>query len=133
MLLAAVAACALVPVPVVAAAAPCWQRVIADWSRDGRIDHAYPAACYRQAVKRLPEDLRAYSSAPDDINRALSERRATERRVQHVAAPGRPVATADAGEGWNRLAVIVPGAVGIAVAAGLALWLLRSSRRDASP
>ena len=29
-----------------AAAEPCWQRVISDWS-DGRIDNVYSADCYR--------------------------------------------------------------------------------------
>jgi hypothetical protein len=53
-----------------AAAKPCWKRLINDWY-DGRIDHAYPVKCYRDAIKNLPEDVQAYSSARDDINRAL--------------------------------------------------------------
>ena len=58
-----------------------------------------PAGVLPEAVKRLPEDLRAYSSAPDDIDRALTERRSTERRlaapvaVQPVAAAGARSAT----------------------------------------
>lgn len=49
---------------------PCWKRLINDWY-DGRIDHAYPVKCYRDAIRNLPEDVQAYSSARDDINRAL--------------------------------------------------------------
>jgi hypothetical protein len=52
------------------AATPCWKRLINDWY-DGRIDQAYPVRCYRQAIKNLPEDVKAYSSARDDIRRAL--------------------------------------------------------------
>jgi hypothetical protein len=57
-----------------AGAAPsCGSRVLADW-RDGRLDGAYPVACYRQALAHLPEDVRVYSTAQTDITRALQER-----------------------------------------------------------
>ena len=59
--------------PSATAAAPCGEAVILDWS-DGAIDRLYPLACYRDALARLPEDLRAYSTAPEDIERALLER-----------------------------------------------------------
>jgi hypothetical protein len=52
------------------AATPCWKRLINDWY-DGRIDQPYPVRCYRQAIKNLPEDVKAYSSAREDIRRAL--------------------------------------------------------------
>jgi hypothetical protein len=51
------------------AAVPCWKALINDWF-DGRIDHVYPTACYRQAIAHLPQDVRSYSSARDDIERA---------------------------------------------------------------
>lgn len=54
------------------AATPCGEAVILDWS-DGTLDRVYSAACYRDALARLPEDLRAYSTAPEDIERALLE------------------------------------------------------------
>jgi hypothetical protein len=53
-----------------AATTPCWKQVINDWY-DGRIDKAYPVSCYRQAIKNLPPDVETYSSAPDDLERAL--------------------------------------------------------------
>jgi hypothetical protein len=56
-----------------ATAAPCWQRLVRDWS-DGRIDGAYPVSCYRSALRKLPEDLRVYSSAPGDIKAALQQK-----------------------------------------------------------
>ena len=53
------------------AATPCWQRVISDWTADGKIDGHYSPRCLRQAIKHTPEDLRDYSSIDDDINAAL--------------------------------------------------------------
>jgi hypothetical protein len=51
----------------------CWETLVADWS-DGAISNLYPISCYRQALANMPEDVRLYSSASDDINRALSGR-----------------------------------------------------------
>jgi hypothetical protein len=53
-----------------AATTPCWKQVINDWY-DGRIDNVYPAHCYSEAIAHLPEDVETYSSARDEINRAL--------------------------------------------------------------
>jgi hypothetical protein len=52
------------------AATPCWKKVLNDWSQ-GRAIGVYPLHCYRDAIKNLPEDLRDYSNAADDINAAL--------------------------------------------------------------
>ena len=49
------------------------RRLLRDWS-DGRIDGVYPLSCYRAALRSLPADLKVYSSAPDDIAQALSQR-----------------------------------------------------------
>jgi hypothetical protein len=51
----------------------CTSKLLADWS-DGQIRGTYPIHCYRDALKSLPTDLRMYSSAPDDIAQALSQR-----------------------------------------------------------
>jgi len=70
---------------------------VTDWS-DGRIDGTYPMGCYRQALQAMPEDIRLYSSAVDDIQRALARRvRATSRTLaggfvaRRSAAPNTPV------------------------------------------
>ena len=60
-------------------ATPCWQTVVTDWS-DGRIEGTYPISCYRHALRALPEDIRLYSSAVDDIKRALAGRVRTTTR-----------------------------------------------------
>jgi hypothetical protein len=62
------------------AAQSCGSRLVDDW-RDGRIDNTYPVACYRQALKELPEDVRVYSSAQADITRALQTRLAASPKV----------------------------------------------------
>jgi hypothetical protein len=53
------------------AATPCAKRVIADWTKDGKIDGHYSARCLRQAYRSVPEDLADYSSIKDDITAAL--------------------------------------------------------------
>jgi hypothetical protein len=54
-----------------ASAAACWQRVLNDW-KDGRIDGTYTAPCLRAAIVNMPEDLKIYGSAEDDITRVLN-------------------------------------------------------------
>ncbi len=51
--------------------ASCAKQVIADWFDNTRIDKIYPLHCYREAIKILPVDVRDYSSAREDILRAL--------------------------------------------------------------
>ena len=53
-----------------AAELACGKAVLTDWS-DGGIDETYPGPCYLAAIEDLPEDVRAYSSAKDDISREL--------------------------------------------------------------
>ena len=55
-----------------AAAAPCAQRVISDWSGNGRIDTVYQLHCYEEAIDTIPRDLRDYTNALDVIERALT-------------------------------------------------------------
>lgn len=55
------------------AAATCGQKVIDDWYDNGRVDSVYPISCYRAALKLLPDDVKSYSDAPDEINRALQD------------------------------------------------------------
>ncbi len=53
------------------AAKPCWYKVQNDWYRHGQVTGNYPVHCYVEAIKKLPEDSKTYSSAPDDIRRAM--------------------------------------------------------------
>ena len=79
----------------------CAQRVIRDWYTGGRIDGVYPLACYRAAIRALPDDVLQYSNADQDIRRALAfARRGQERPGEQAAAacdPGtRDAESADA-------------------------------------
>lgn len=56
------------------AAQPCAETIIDDWSDNAVVDGTYAVPCYRQAIAGLPDDLLNYSSAADDINRALQAR-----------------------------------------------------------
>ncbi len=53
------------------AAASCGRQVIDDWYDDGRVDGTYALHCYDDAIEILPRDVRDYSSAKEDIERAL--------------------------------------------------------------
>ena len=53
------------------AAASCGRQVIDDWYDDGRVDGTYKLHCYDDAIEILPRDVRDYSSAKEDIQRAL--------------------------------------------------------------
>ena len=70
LVLVAASVGASVTAPPADAATPCWKRLINDWY-DGRIDQVYPVRCYRAAIKNLPEDVDAYSTAREDLERAL--------------------------------------------------------------
>ncbi len=61
----------IVPAPLERSAAGCAARVTDDWVDDGHVQGTYPLRCYRAAIAALPEDLRAYSTAPDDLERAM--------------------------------------------------------------
>jgi hypothetical protein len=66
------------------AAKSCGQKVVDDWYENSVVDGVYPLHCYRDALKLLPDDAQTYSSAPDDIRRALN---AAIREQQSSPAP----------------------------------------------
>jgi len=77
------------------ASTPCWKVLINDWL-DGRIDQLYAVHCYRDAINHLPADIEEYSSARQDINRAL------QARLQNKPAPrNKHTIIGPAGNGGN--------------------------------
>ena len=73
-LLAMVAALLVTAAPAEAAKEPnCAEQVVADWYDNGRVDYLYPLHCYRDAIKSLPPDVKDYSSAKEEIERALQD------------------------------------------------------------
>jgi hypothetical protein len=81
---------AAVHAPRAQAAVPCWKVLLNDWY-DGRIDHVYPVHCYRDALKHLPTDVSTYSSAHDDILRALQSAIANEKKKNKPVSSDTPV------------------------------------------
>lgn len=69
-----------------AAATPCWKALLNDWY-DGRIDHTYAKHCYTDALNHLPTDVRTYSSAQTDIERALQSALVTARKRGKTIGP----------------------------------------------
>src|SRR5205823_5660345 len=94
-----------------AGAAPsCATRLLDDW-RDGRIDGIYPVSCYRQALAHLPEDVRVYSTAQQDLTRALQARLSV---TAEAASPDR----GGSGSGGVSPLLVVAITAAILVAAG---------------
>jgi hypothetical protein len=123
----------------------CGASVLADWE-DGRIDGVYPVACYREALKSLPEDVRVYTSAADDIARArrasVTAKARTRRTSGHVRpAPSAPAPSASAaampalegssasGAGSLPLPILLAVTVVVVVGAAGATSLLAERRR----
>jgi hypothetical protein len=101
------------------AGSACAEAVLRDWS-DGRIDRLYEPACYLQAIEILPEDVRAYTSAADDIRRALQ---ASQRDVSGVgSAFVEPAATEPAIADDGSLRAVPPAIVAL-VSVALAVLL----------
>jgi hypothetical protein len=106
-----------------------------DWV-DGTIDGVYPVECYREAIAKLPADLRMYSSAEEDITRALQAHvaRAAQRRPASVrrgllgATSSSRVGQASPGHSWP---AGIPIAGLLALTVGLAVYRLRRLRRSA--
>jgi hypothetical protein len=99
-------------------ASTCASRLLMDW-RDGRIDATYPVACYRDALATMPEDVRVYSSAEDDITRALQARLG-----KHAKASAMPAVKKD-GDGTTSSLLIVAITAGVLLAAGSVAASLR--------
>jgi len=133
LLLLAVAAAALVT-PTTAGAATCGTAVLKDWA-DGKLDRAYPVRCYQAALDAMPEDMRSYTSAPDDIKRALLARLRASRthhgalrgRSRQAAAPPTTAREALSAAGVTTRATGIPLPLVVIAAVGLVLLLTGSA------
>jgi hypothetical protein len=61
------------PLALQTATSHCYLDVINDWLDNSRVDRTYAIPCYTQAIQKLSSygDIAGYSSAVDDIHRAL--------------------------------------------------------------
>ncbi len=111
----------------------CGQRVLRDWSDDGRIEQTFAPHCYREAIAHLPTDVRVYSTAETDITRALArvaaERSAHGSRslLSGPAVPAKPPSIV--GPGSRPVAPIAASAVALAIVAWAVVAAFRRSAR----
>ena len=99
--------------PALAGDPTCGRAVIVDWA-DGSIDGRYAPRCYGDAIEALPEDVRAYTTAADDIAQALRARIRETRTRESSARAAPPVRGPSA-------PVPLPLVSGAAIALALAL------------
>jgi hypothetical protein len=66
---------------------PCWKDVAADWFGDLKVDGTYEPHCYREAIKHLPPVTDSYSTARDEIRRAMLY------AIAHPTKPSPPTRT----------------------------------------
>jgi hypothetical protein len=111
------------------AARPCWKAVIADWSKDNKVDGRYPAACIRDAMVYAPTDLKIYSSLEDDLQTALRTR--SVRRLSGVKHSASAATVVGASESSSvSPVVLVLGGLAVLVATTACVAVVRR-RRDA--
>lgn len=72
-LAAGVGGAAAAPAASQQATSKCWLDVINDWADNNQVDKIYAIPCYTQAIQHLSAypDIAGYSSAADDIHRAM--------------------------------------------------------------
>jgi hypothetical protein len=118
-----------------AAAVPCAQRVIGDWSDNGRIDAAYQLHCYEDAIDVIPLDLRDYSNAVDVIGRALAialRSQATPDKSGRAASEATPEVDTS-GASPVPIPLLALGGMSIALLAAGGLGYLSGRRNAARP
>jgi hypothetical protein len=109
------------------ASAACERAVVADWKRDGRVDGVHPLSCYRRALAQLPADVRDYSDAPTEIERALAI------ASNHPARAARARDATASNDGAPPLVLAAVGGLVLLVAALGAAALLRTTRARRRP
>ena len=119
-LVVAVAAACVQP----ASARPaCADAILEDWS-EGTLGSAYSPDCYEAAIDALPEDLRAYTTAADDISRAAisAGRKAPDREL--ASSPAEPASV----RSFPQPVIVLAVVVGLLAATGLTASLYRRRR-----
>jgi hypothetical protein len=92
--------------------------VLEDWSADLQVDRGYRIGCYRTAIRKLPEDLRAYSSAPQDIQQAMNALLASAPAPTRLAAGATP---GNSHDGLVRILILFASLTVVAVLTAAAL------------
>ncbi len=109
----------------------CADAVLDDWTR-GTLGSGYAPECYEAAIDALPEDLRAYTTAADDITRAAIAANRNEDVVATGSQSDRQLADTPA-EGdelrsFPTEVAVLAGLLTVLFSCGLAAALLRRRR-----
>jgi hypothetical protein len=90
LLAAGVSSAAASPAATSSATSACWLAVVNDWLDNNQVDGTYAIPCYTQAIQHLNAypDVQNYSSATDDIQRALLAAIRQDRGSGPGAGPG---------------------------------------------
>ena len=111
-----------------AARPACAEAVLDDWTA-GTLDSSHSPECYEAAIDALPEDLRAYTTAADDITRAeITASRAADENVAPRRLAGEPVAGDDSLRAFPTEVVVLGAVLAVLVSGGLAAALVRRRR-----
>ena len=110
----------------------CAEAVLDDWTR-GVLDSSYAPECYQAAVDALPEDLRAYTTAADDIRRtAIAATRAVNASSQGGESASRPFEnTSNAGDplrAFPKEVAVLVALIAVLLSVGAAAAVLRWRR-----
>ena len=108
-----------------AARPACADAVLHDWTK-GTLGSGYAPECYEAAIDALPEDLRAYTSAADDITRAAisaSRNAKASRQLADVPVENDPSAFP------TEVGVLV-GLLVVIASCGVAAALVRRRRQE---
>ena len=100
----------------------CSKALVHDWYVDGRVDKTYPVHCYREALKKIPEDQLIYGTLRDDLKRALQNviRKHNGHVNRDTPVPG-ALASGGGGGGGNG-----PGGTGGTGGGGVFHWLAKT-------
>jgi hypothetical protein len=118
----------------VAAKPACADAVLDDWTR-GTLDSTHPQDCYDAAIEALPEDLRSYTSAADDISRVAISASRSERALAAAEGaehePRQLAGAAPSGDGVRTMplpVVLLTATVLVLAACGTAASFVRRRR-----
>jgi hypothetical protein len=116
-----------------AAGVRCEEKVLTDWSDNGRVDGMYSLHCYQDAIEKMPTDLRDYTNATEAIHRALARAvstNSTNGGTPQVAA-GADSELAAGGSSSVPLPLLVLAAISVVVLLAGGVGYLSRRRREA--
>jgi hypothetical protein len=102
----------------------CADAILDAWTR-GALADTYPADCYDDAIDALPEDLRAYTTAADDISRAAIAAGRADAPTRRLASS--PVADESA-RAFPAAVVLLAALVAAITTSGLTASVIRRRR-----